>query len=156
MYGQCQRLWMMHGSALVKRELSIKAKLSIYWLVHVPTFTYCNELWVVAKEWDCGYKWRKLTFSEGWLTSPLETREVLRVELLILHNERSQLRSSDKDAPWVRCFLHVQPGGGTGQTQHTLERLYLSAGLRTPWCSSGKARGNGWEEGISWLLCLCC
>ena len=32
-----------------KRELSQKAKLSIYWSIFVPTLTYGHEIWVVSK-----------------------------------------------------------------------------------------------------------
>ena len=36
-------------SVVVKRELSQKAKLSIYRSIYVPTLTYGHELWVVAE-----------------------------------------------------------------------------------------------------------
>ena len=36
-------------SVVVKRELSQKAKLSIYKSIYVPTLTYGHELWVVTK-----------------------------------------------------------------------------------------------------------
>jgi len=39
----------MHRTVLVKRELSRKSKLSIYWSVYVPTLTYGLELWVVTE-----------------------------------------------------------------------------------------------------------
>lgn len=36
-----------------------------------------------------------------------------------------------------------------GQNKVTLERLYLLAGLRTPWCTPVRAGGGGWgEEGL--------
>lgn len=34
---------------VVKRELSMKAKLSIYRLVYIPTLAYDDELWLVIK-----------------------------------------------------------------------------------------------------------
>lgn len=37
--------------------------------------------------------------------------------------------------------------GGPGQTQDTLERLYLSAGLWMSWCYPRRSGGGGWEEG---------
>ena len=37
-------------SVVVKRELSQKAKLSIYRPIYVPTLTYGHELWVVIKK----------------------------------------------------------------------------------------------------------
>ena len=36
-------------SVVVKRELSQRAKLSIYRSIYVPTLTYGHELWVVTK-----------------------------------------------------------------------------------------------------------
>ena len=39
----------LYRSVVVKRELSRKAKLSIYWSIYVPTLTYGHELWVMTK-----------------------------------------------------------------------------------------------------------
>ncbi|KAL4005315.1 hypothetical protein ACER0C_005028 [Sarotherodon galilaeus] len=39
----------LHRSIVVKRELSVKAKLSIYRSIYVPTLTYGHELWVVTE-----------------------------------------------------------------------------------------------------------
>lgn len=36
-------------TVVVGKELSGKAKLSIYWSLYVPTFTYVHELWVVTE-----------------------------------------------------------------------------------------------------------
>ena len=36
-------------SVVVKRGLSQKAKLSIYWSIYIPTFTYGHELWAVTE-----------------------------------------------------------------------------------------------------------
>ncbi len=36
----------MYQSVVVKKELSCKAKLSIYRSIYVPTLTYGHELWV--------------------------------------------------------------------------------------------------------------
>ncbi|KAI3361665.1 hypothetical protein L3Q82_002028 [Scortum barcoo] len=36
-------------SVVVKRELSQKAKLSIYWSIYIPTLTYGHELWVMTE-----------------------------------------------------------------------------------------------------------
>jgi len=46
----------------VKRELSRKAKLSIYWSVYVPTLTYGHELWVATEKeqgWVAGLSLRE-------------------------------------------------------------------------------------------------
>ncbi|KAK3542298.1 hypothetical protein QTP86_021960, partial [Hemibagrus guttatus] len=39
----------MYRSVVVKKELSWKAKLSIYQSIYVPTLTYGHELWVITK-----------------------------------------------------------------------------------------------------------
>ncbi|KAI3351447.1 hypothetical protein L3Q82_020304 [Scortum barcoo] len=39
-------------SVVVKRELSQKAKLSIYWSIYIPTLTYDHELWVMTERTD--------------------------------------------------------------------------------------------------------
>jgi len=39
----------LYRSVVVKRELSQKAKLSIYRSIYVPTLTYGHKLWVVTK-----------------------------------------------------------------------------------------------------------
>ena len=39
----------LHRSIVVKKELSQKVKLSIYWSIYVPTLTYGHELWVVTE-----------------------------------------------------------------------------------------------------------
>jgi len=56
-------------SLVVKRELSPKAKLSIYWSIFAPTLSYGHEIW---KEWGRGNKWMKLISFGGWLGSALE------------------------------------------------------------------------------------
>ena len=40
----------LHRSVMMKRELSRKAKLSIYQSISVPTLTYSHELWVVIEK----------------------------------------------------------------------------------------------------------
>ena len=42
-------LWALHRPVVEKKELSQKAKLSIYWSVYVPILTYGHELWVVTE-----------------------------------------------------------------------------------------------------------
>ena len=46
---EINRLRMLKQSVVVERELSQKAKLSIYRSINVPTLTYGHELWVVIK-----------------------------------------------------------------------------------------------------------
>ena len=40
----------LHRPVVVKKELSQKAKLSIYWSIYIPTLTYGHELWVVTEK----------------------------------------------------------------------------------------------------------
>lgn len=40
---QTVAMWTVYQSVVMKRELSIKAKLSIYQLIYVPTLTYPHE-----------------------------------------------------------------------------------------------------------------
>ena len=40
---------LLYRSVVVKKELSQKAKLSIYWPFYVPTLTYGRELWVMTE-----------------------------------------------------------------------------------------------------------
>ncbi|KAK3556221.1 hypothetical protein QTP70_006736 [Hemibagrus guttatus] len=43
----------MYRSVVVKKELSRKAKLSIYQSIYVPTLTYGHELWAITKRVRC-------------------------------------------------------------------------------------------------------
>ncbi|KAK3517349.1 hypothetical protein QTP70_004706 [Hemibagrus guttatus] len=54
----------MYRSVVVKKELSRKAKLSIYQSIYVPTLTYGHELWVKKEP--------KRASSIGWQGAPLE------------------------------------------------------------------------------------
>ena len=56
----------LHRPVVVKKELSQKAKLSIYRSIYVPTLTYGHELWVVTE------RTRKWASSAGCLGFPLE------------------------------------------------------------------------------------
>ncbi|TWW81741.1 hypothetical protein D4764_01G0015560 [Takifugu flavidus] len=76
----------LHRSVVVKRELSRKAKLSIYRSIFVPTLTYGHELW--------GEK----------LCHP----EELGVEPLLLRVERSQMG-------WLGHLVRMPPGRLPGE-----------------------------------------
>lgn len=58
----------MHQSVGVKRELSIKADLSIKELFYIPTLTYGHDLWVVTER----MKSQTQVAFEEWLDCPLE------------------------------------------------------------------------------------
>ena len=39
----------LYWSVVMERELSLKARLSVYQSIYVPTINYGHELWVVTK-----------------------------------------------------------------------------------------------------------
>ncbi|KAI3372952.1 hypothetical protein L3Q82_023399, partial [Scortum barcoo] len=78
----------VYRTVVVKKELSRKAKLSIYRSIYVPTLTYGHELW---RPLEIGVR-------------SSVTREELGVEpLLLLRIERSQLR-------WLGHLFRMPPG----------------------------------------------
>uniref|UniRef100_A0A3B3QGI4 Reverse transcriptase domain-containing protein n=1 Tax=Paramormyrops kingsleyae TaxID=1676925 RepID=A0A3B3QGI4_9TELE len=62
----------LHRSVMVKKELSQKAKLSIYRSIYVSTLTYGHELWVVTERMRSRVQAAEMSFLHGWLGSPLE------------------------------------------------------------------------------------
>ena len=52
----------LYRSVVVKKELSRKAKLSIYRSVYVPTLTYGHELWVVTERTRSQIQAAKMSF----------------------------------------------------------------------------------------------
>ena len=77
--------------------------------------------------------------------------ERLGVESQLLHIERSQLRSFWHLTSFDVRLWYVPPGmshweEAPEQTQDLLEKLYPPAGLGTPRCSPGGARGGGQGE----------
>ncbi|TWW53400.1 hypothetical protein D4764_0262180, partial [Takifugu flavidus] len=85
----------LHRSVVVKRELSRKAKLSIYRSIFVPTLTYGHELWGV---------WALLR--DRVRSSAI--REELGVESLLLRVERSQMG-------WLGHLVRMPPGRLPGE-----------------------------------------
>ena len=94
----------LHYSVVMKRELSKKAKLSIFKAVFVPILTYGHVSWVMTKRARSQVQASEMRFSrkiEG--VTPFNTvrsseiRKSLDIEPLLLEIERSQLR----------CFGHV-------------------------------------------------
>ena len=86
--------------------------------------------------------------------------ERLRVEPLLLCVDRSQLRlvwASGQDASWTSPWGVVSgmPIGEEtlGQTEDTLERLYLSTGLGTSRCPTGRVGGLAGERSV-WMSLL--
>ncbi|KAK3540844.1 hypothetical protein QTP86_002355 [Hemibagrus guttatus] len=89
----------MYRSVVVKKELSRKAKLSIYQSIYVPTLTYGHELWVMTERIRSRIQAAKMSFLRRVAGCSFRdrvrtsvTREELGVEPLLLHIERGQLR----------------------------------------------------------------
>ncbi|KAK3517289.1 hypothetical protein QTP70_002930 [Hemibagrus guttatus] len=147
----------MYQSVVVKKELSQKAKLSIYQSIYVPTLTYGHELWVMTERVRSRIQAAEMSFlcrvagpSFRDRVRSSVTREELGVEPLLLHIERGQLR-------WLGHLFRMPPGRlpgevfreeAPGKPQDTLERLCVSAGLGTPRGPSGRAEGSVWGEGV--------
>ncbi len=105
----------MYRSVVVKKELSRKAKLSIYRSIYVPTLTYGHELWVMTERTRSRIQASKMSFLRRVAGCSLRdrvrssvTREELRVEPLLLHIERVQLK-------WLGHLFRMPPGCLTGK-----------------------------------------
>ncbi len=100
----------MYRSVVVKKELSRKAKLSIYLSIYVPTLTYGHEHWVMTERTRSRIQAAEMSFLRRVAGRSLRdrvrssvTREELRVEPLLLHIERGQLR-------WLGHLFRMPPG----------------------------------------------
>ena len=105
----------MYRSVVVKKELSRKAKLSIYRSIYVPTLTYGHELWVMTERTRSRIQAAEMSFLRRVAGRSLRdrvrssvTREELRVEPLLLHIERGQLR-------WLGHLFRMPPGRLPGE-----------------------------------------
>ncbi|KAK3573272.1 hypothetical protein QTP86_019232 [Hemibagrus guttatus] len=105
----------MYRSVVVKKELSRKAKLSIYQSIYVPTLTYGHELWVMTERVRFQIQAAEMSFLHRMagrslrdrVRSPV-TREELGVEPLLLHIKRGQLR-------WLGHLFWMPPGRVPGE-----------------------------------------
>ena len=95
-------------TVVTKRELSHKAKLSIYWSIFVPTLTY--EGWVMTERTRSRIQAAEMSFLRRVAGVSLRDRvrssvirERLGVEPLLLCVERSQLR-------WFGHLVRMPPG----------------------------------------------
>ena len=100
----------LYRTVVVKKELSQKARLSIYQSIFVPTLTYGHELWVVTERMRSRIQAAEMSFLRRVAGRTLrdrvrssDTQEELGVEPLLLHIERSQLR-------WFRDLVRMPPG----------------------------------------------
>ena len=95
----CAVMRALHNSVVMKRELSKKAKLSIFEAVFVPILTYGHESWVMTKRMRSQVQASEMRFLrkiEGVTlfnkVRSSEIRKSLNIESLHLRIERSQLR----------------------------------------------------------------
>ena len=100
----------IYRTVVTKRELSQKAKLSIYRSVFVPTLTYGHEGWVMTERTrsrvqaaEMGFLRRVAGVSLRDRVRSSVIREELGVEPLLLRVERSQLR-------WFGHLVRMPPG----------------------------------------------
>ena len=122
----------LYRTVVTKRELSHKAKLSIYWSIDrsifVPILTYCHEGWVMTERTrsrvqaaEMSFVRRVAGFSLRDRVRSLVIREELGLEPLLLCLERSQLRwfghlvRMPIGAFLGRCSRHDQWGGDLGE-----------------------------------------
>ncbi|KAK3558768.1 hypothetical protein QTP86_028769 [Hemibagrus guttatus] len=105
----------MYRSVVVKKELSRKAKLSIYQSIYIPTLTYGHELWVMTERVRSQIQAAEMSFLRRVAGRSLRdrvrssvTREELGVEPLLLHIERGQLR-------WLGHLFRMPPGRLPGE-----------------------------------------
>ena len=105
----------LRRSVVVKRELSQKAKLSVYRSIFVPTLTYSHELWVVTERTRSRVQAAEMSFLRRVAGLSLRDRvrssvirERLGVEPLLLRVERSQMR-------WLVHLIRMPPGHLPGE-----------------------------------------
>ncbi|TWW73387.1 hypothetical protein D4764_15G0007810 [Takifugu flavidus] len=105
----------LHRSVVVKRELSRKAKLSIYRSIFVPTLTYGHELWVMTERTRSQVQAAEMSFLRRVAGLSLRDRvrssairEELGVESLLLRVERSQMG-------WLGHLVRMPPGRLPGE-----------------------------------------
>ncbi len=131
----------LRQTIVVKKELSRKAKLSIYQSIYVPTLTYGHKLWVVTERMRLWIQAAVMSFLRRVAGLSLRDRvrssdiqKELGVEPLLLCVERSQLR-------WLRHLVRMPPGS----LPLEVFRAYLIG--RKPW---GRPRTH-WKNYISHL-----
>ncbi|TWW57321.1 R2DM Retrovirus-related Pol polyprotein from type II retrotransposable element [Takifugu flavidus] len=105
----------LHRSVVVKRELSRKAKVSIYRSIFVPTLTYGHELWVMTERTRSRVQAAEMSFLRRVAGLSLRDRvrssairEELGVESLLLRVERSQMG-------WLGHLVRMPPGRLPGE-----------------------------------------
>nr|XP_054589577.1 uncharacterized protein LOC129153652 isoform X2 [Nothobranchius furzeri] len=124
----------LNQSVVVKRELSRKARLSIYRSIYVPILTYGHELWVVTERTRSRIQAAEMSFLRRVAGLSLrdrvrssDIREGLGVEPLLLRIERSQLR-------WFGHLVRMPPGRLPGEVFRACPAVRRPPGRpRTRW-----------------------
>ncbi len=134
----------LHQTVVV-RELSRKAKLSIYQSIYVTALTYVHELWVVIERMRLRIKADEMSFLHSVAGLSLRDRvrnsgirRELGVEPVLLRVERSQLR-------WFGHLIRMPPG-------------HLPVGVFWACPTSRRPRGRPrtcWRDYISHLAWEC-
>ena len=131
---------------VMKRKLSQKAKLSIYWSIFVPILTYGHKGWVMTERMrsriqaaEMGFLRRVAGVSLGDRVRSSAIREGLGVEPLLLCVERNQLRwfghlGRMPPGRIPREVFQARPAGRRprGRPRIQVEGLYLHSGLGIP------------------------
>ena len=106
----------LNRTVVKKKELSRKAKLSVFRAIFVPTLTYGHEVWVMTESIRSQIQAAEMSFLRRVAGISLRdrvrssiTRERLGVEPLLLHLERSQLR-------WFGHLVRMPPSGFLGRS----------------------------------------
>ncbi|KAK3549885.1 hypothetical protein QTP86_015499 [Hemibagrus guttatus] len=147
----------MYRSVVVKKELSQKAKLSIYQSIYVLTLTYGHELWVMTERVRSRIQTAEMSFLRRVAGRSLRdrvrssvTQEDLGVEPMLLHIERGQLR-------WLGHLFRMPPGRLPGEVFRACPTGKRPRGRpRTRWRDlsfgwPGKASGSLRKSWRKWL-----
>ena len=133
------------GFVVTKRELSQKAKLSVYRAIPVPTLTYGHEGWVMTERTrsriqaaEMGFLRRVAGVSLRDKVRGSVIREGLGVEPLLLRVGRSQLR-------WFSHLVRMPPGRLSRELFQARPAGRRSSGIpRTRW--RGYISSLAWER----------
>ena len=116
-------------------------KLSIYQWIYIPILTYGHELWIMTERTRSRIQAAEMSFLRRVAGRSLRdrvrssvTREELRVEPLLLHVERSQLR-------WLGHLYRMPPGRLPGRV------LRACLTRKRP---RGRPR-TCWRDYVTWL-----
>lgn len=146
----------VYRPSILNKELSQKAKLSIYWSIQSihPTLTYGYELWVVTERTRSWIQAAKMSFFPRVATCSLRlrvrssgTREELGIKPLVLPIKKSQLR-------WLGQMFQMPPGCFPREVFQACPTRRMPRGRpRTRWREYGKSLSRpGITPGYSWKI----